>query len=284
VKVTTVSGDPTTLEALGVATEDIPEELRQIYSQVKEKGPGPHILTGPIWIEGAHSRDILEVEILDIAPTYPYGHNTFSPGQGSLPEDYPYQRTRIIKLNLLEKFAHFNQNINLPINPFFGQLGIAPPISLGRLTSREPGFHGGNLDNKELTVGAKIYLPIHVQGALFSVGDGHCLQGDGEADVTALEACMQGTLKFTIRKDLHLRWPMAETRNHIISMGFHEDLDEAAKMALRNMIDYIVQQGLDRDDAYSLSSLIVDLHVTQLVNGVKGIHGLLSKEVLKRRH
>ena len=277
----TVSGDPTIYQNLGVNSTDIPDELIQIHDQVKDKGPGPHILTGPIFVNGAQPQDVLEIEILNISPTVNYGYNMSSPGYGTLPEDYPYQRSKLLKLNLEKNTAQFSDNIELSLNPFFGQLGVAPPKNIKRLNSTAPGFHGGNLDNKELIVGSKIFLPVHVPGALFSVGDGHAIQGDGESNISALETCLNGKLKLTVRKDLRILWPMAETHDHIISMGFHENLFEASKMAIRNMILYMIQSlGLDQDDAYSLISLSVDLHVTQLVNGVKGIHGLLPKAIL----
>ena len=281
IDVSTVSGDPAAFKNLGVDPTDIPSELIQIHTQVKDKGPGPHILTGPILVEGAQPRDVLEIEILNVSPMVNYGHNNFCPSYGTLPEDYPYQRSKLLKLNLEKNTAQFSDNIELSLNPFFGQLGVAPPQIIKRLDSTSPGFHGGNLDNKELIAGSKVFLPVHVPGALFSVGDGHAIQGDGEASISALETCLNGKLKLTVRKDLRLLWPMAETYNHIISMGFHENLFEASKMAIRNMILYMIQSlGLDQDDAYSLISLSVDLHVTQLVNGVKGIHGLLPKAIL----
>ena len=268
------------LTSLGLDEEKIPKDFRRIYSEVRERGPGPHILTGPILVEGAEPRDVLEVEIKKIELPLPFGYNTIRPSSGTIPEDFPYSNLKIIRFDLESRMANFSKDIKISLRPFFGSMGVAPPQSIGRISSRPPGFHGGNLDNKELVEGSKLYLPIHAKGALFSIGDGHALQGDGEVNSTAVETSMRGTLQFKIRRDLDMRWPLGETQTHIISMGFHEDLDEAARMALRNMIDYLtINKGLDRDEAYTLSSIAVDFHITQTVNRVKGVHGLLPKDI-----
>ncbi len=280
VEVETLSGDPAALVSNGVRDREIPAALKRIHREVKDKGPGPHILTGPIRVEGAETGDVLEVEVSNISLTVPYGYNSFTPTFGTLPEDYPYTKLKVIRMNAAKGIAEFSKNIQIPLSPFLGQIGVAPPAKLGRLSSAPPGFHGGNMDNKELTEGAKIFLPVHVKGALLSVGDTHAVQGDGEVDLSALETCATSTLQVRVRKDLKLRWPLAETKNHIVTMGFDIELLAACKMALRNMIDFLmVVRDLDRDEAYMLSSLIVDLHVTQLVDGVRGVHALIAKNI-----
>ena len=180
----------------------------------------------------------------------PYAYNGFSPGRGFLPEDFPYARMRIIPLDAKRMIARFAPGIEVPLRPFFGSLGVAPPLVSGRINSGPPWIHAGNLDNKELVAGTTLYIPVHAAGALFLAGDGHAGQGNGEVDITALETSLVGTFRLIVRKDMRLRWPRAGTPAHFITMGLHEDLNEAAKMALREMIDFLVaEKHLSRDDA-----------------------------------
>jgi acetamidase/formamidase len=266
------------LEQLGAAPDDPIRELKVIEANVKDKGPGPHVLTGPIAIEGAMPGDVLEIEILEIRLRSPYGWMQIDPGAGTLPEEFPYLRSQLVPLDDRNKVAEFAPGIRIPVRPFFGVLGVAPPE--GRLSSGPPAYNGGNMDNKWLVAGTKLYLPVHVPGALFSAGDGHAAQGDGEVCVTAIETNLTGVFRLTVRKDMKLRWPRAETPTHYITMGLDEDLNEAARRAAKEMIDYLVtERGLSRDDAYMLTSAAVDLHVTQLVDHVKGVHATLPKAI-----
>jgi len=266
------------LEQLGAAQDDPIRELKQIEAEVKDKGPGPHVMTGPVAIEGAMPGDVLEVEILDISLRSPYGWMMIAPGAGALPEEFPYLRRKLVPLDERNKVAEFAPGIRIPVHPFFGNLGVAPPE--GRLNSAPPAYNAGNMDNKWLVAGTKVYIPVQVPGALFSVGDGHAAQGDGEVCITAIETNLTGVFRFTVRKDIKLRWPRAETPTHFITMGLHESLDEAARRATREMIDYLVTtRGLSRDDAYMITSAAVDLHVTQVVDGVKGVHATLPKSI-----
>jgi len=266
------------LEQLGAAQDDPIRELKQIEAEVKDKGPGPHVMTGPVAIEGAMPGDVLEVEILDIRLRSPYGWMMIEPGAGALPEEFPYLRRKLVPLDERNKVAEFAPGIRIPVHPFFGNLGVAPPE--GRLNSAPPAYNAGNMDNKWLVAGTKVYIPVQVPGALFSVGDGHAAQGDGEVCITAIETNLTGVFRFTVRKGMKLRWPRAETPTHFITMGLHESLDEAARRATREMIDYLVTtRGLSRDDAYMLTSAAVDLHVTQVVDGVKGVHATLPKSI-----
>ncbi|HZQ91643.1 MAG TPA: acetamidase/formamidase family protein [Terriglobales bacterium] len=279
---TLITSSPTRLEAAGVAPSDVQQSLRDIYREVTNKGPGGHILTGPVFIEGAEPGDVLEVRIQKIDLAIPYAYNGFSPGRGFLPEDFPYPRTRIIPLDRERMLARFAPGVEIPLHPFFGSMGVAPPEVSGRINSAPPWIHGGNLDNKELVAGATLFLPVHARGALFFLGDGHAGQGNGEVDITALETSLTGTLQFIVRKDLKLRWPRAETPTHYISMGFHEDLNEATKLAVREMIDFIATaRHLSRDEAYMLTSVAGDVDITQLVDGNKGVHVMLPKAIFK---
>src|SRR6185437_760359 len=143
--------------------------------------------------------------------------------------------------------------------------------------------NGGNLDNKELVAGTTLYLPIFGENALFSVGDGHGVQGDGEVCITAVETGLVGTFRLTARNDMRLMWPMAETPTHMITMAFDPDLDDCVVIALRQMIDLLGERaGLDRYQAYSLCSLAADLRITQVVNGSKGVHCMLEKKYLTK--
>lgn len=277
---TLITSSPKRLEAAGVAPEKIEPALRAIYEEVKDKGPGGHILTGPVFIEGAEPGDVLEVRILAAKLALPYAYNGFGPGRGYLPDDYPYPKMKIIPLDEKRMVAKFAPGIEIPLRPFFGSMGVAPPESSGRLSSAPPWIQAGNLDNKDLVAGSTLYIPVHAPGALFQVGDGHAGQGDGEVDITALETSLVGTFQFVVRKDLHLRWPRAETPTHFITMGLNEDLNACTTLAVREMIDFLVnEKHLSRDDAYMLASVAGDLHITQLVDGNKGVHMLLPKAI-----
>jgi acetamidase/formamidase len=277
---TLITSSPKRLEDAGVPPDQVEQSLRDITEQVKDKGPGGHILTGPIYIEGAETGDVLEVRILAAKLAIPYAYNAFGPGRGYLPEDYPYPKMKIIPLDEKRMVARFAPGIEIPLHPFFGSMGVAPPETSGRLSSAPPWIQAGNLDNKDLVAGTTLYIPVHAPGALFEVGDGHAGQGDGEVDITALETSLVGTFQFVVRKDLHLRWPRAETPTHYITMGLHEDLNEATKLAVREMIDYLMtERHLSRDDAYMLASVAADLHITELVDGNKGVHMMIPKSI-----
>jgi acetamidase/formamidase len=279
---TVVTSSPARLEAAGVPPDQIEPALRAIYKEVTDKGPGGHILTGPIYIEGAQPGDTLEVRIRTIRLAIPYAYNGFRPGSGFLPDEFPYARMKIVPLDRERMLARFSSRIEIPLHPFFGSMGVAPPEASGRISSGPPWFHAGNLDNKELVAGATLYIPVHVPGALFQVGDGHAAQGNGEVDITALETSLVGTFQFIVRKDIHLRWPRGETPTHYITMGLHEDLREATRLAVVEMIDFLVnEKHLTRDDAYMLTSVAADLSITQLVDGNKGVHAMISKSIFE---
>ena len=282
VEIETCSGNPSRLLAMGVPADQIPEGLREVYAKVTDKGPGGHILTGPVYVEEAEPGDVLEVQIKAIRMTEPYAVNSFRPGAGFLPDDFPYARSKLIPLDRDRMVGHFAPGVDLPLRPFFGSMGVAPPEANGRINSAPPWVHAGNLDNRELVAGTRLYIPVHAKGALFQVGDGHAGQGDGEVDITALETSLDGTFRFVVRKDLKLRWPRAETPTHYITMGLHEDLTEATKLCVRETIDFLIaEKKLSRDDAYMLTSVAVDLRITQLVDGNKGVHGMIPKSIFK---
>ena len=277
---TLITSSPKRLEGAGVPPAQVEQSLRDISDQVKDKGPGGHILTGPIYIEDAQPGDVLEVRILAIRLAISYAYNGFGPGRGFLPEDYPYPKIKIIPLDEKRMVAQFAPGIEIPLHPFFGSMGVAPPEGSGKISSNPPWIHAGNLDDKALVAGTTLYIPVHAAGALFEVGDGHAGQGNGEVDITALETSLIGTFQFVVRKDMHLRWPRAETPTQFITMGLHEDLNEATKLAVREMIDYLMnEKHLSRDDAYMLSSVAADLSITELVDGNKGVHMAIPKSI-----
>jgi acetamidase/formamidase len=277
---TLITSSPERLEGAGVPADQVEKSLREIFEQVKDKGPGGHILTGPIYVEDAEPGDVLEIRIKAIKLAIPYAYNAFGPGRGFLPDDFPYARMKIIPLDEKRMVAHFSEGIEIPLHPFFGSIGVAPPAVSGRISSAPPWIHGGNLDNKDLVAGTTLYLPVHAKGALLLVGDGHAGQGDGEVDITAMETSLIGTFQLIVRKDMHLRWPRAETPTSFITMGLNEDLNEATKWAVREMIDFLTtEKHLSRDDAYMLSSVAANLSITELVDGNKGVHMSIPKAI-----
>jgi acetamidase/formamidase len=267
----------------GVDAKDIPSYNADIYREVTDKGPGGHILTGPLAIAEAEPGDVLEVRIEKIDIDVPFACNGFGTGRGFLPNDYPYSRRKIIPLDRAKMLAHFAPGIEIPLHPFFGSMGVAPPESAGRLDSAPPWMHAGNMDNKELIAGTTLYIPVHAKGALFEVGDGHAGQGNGEVDITAMETFLTGTFRFVVHKDRHLLWPRAETPASYISMGFSPDLKEATTLAVRDMINFLVEEKhLSRDEAYMLTSVAVDVDITQLVDGNVGVHAMCPKAIFTK--
>jgi acetamidase/formamidase len=280
VVIESVSGNPEWMPPAGSGFAVLPE-LQDIHRHVK-RGTGNHILTGPIFVHGAAAGDVLEVRIAEIELRQDWGYNLFRAYGGTLPEDFPYYRIIHVALDRHAGRAVLPSGLRVPIRPFFGQLAVAPPRAFGRQNSKEPREFGGNIDCKELVAGSTIYLPVWNEGALFSTGDGHAAQGDGEVNGTAIETALTGTFELRVRKDLHWKLPRAETATHLIAFGLDTDLDAAARQALREMIDWIATlTGISRDEAYSLSSFAVDLHVTQTVNNVKGVHAMIERSILR---
>jgi acetamidase/formamidase len=272
-----VSGSPADLPPAGYSVRD---SLRAIHAKTAPE-LGPHILTGPIAVRGAEPGDALRVEILGVALADDWGFNLTRSGMGALPEDFPDGPTIHLGIDQARGIVHTPWGVNLSARPFFGVMGTAPAAALGRLTSVEPRSVGGNIDNKELVAGSVLYLPVAVAGGLFSAGDGHAAQGDGEVCLTAVETGLVGTFRIDLVKGADLAAPYAETATHLIAMAFDADLDEAARVALRRMIAMIARRtGLAADAAYRLCSLAADLRVTQVVNREKGVHVMLARDLL----
>ena len=279
----TVSGAPEVMPKPGSGLT-VPAALSAIHASVPQRLNGPHIMTGPVAVRGAKAGQVLEVRIKTIDLNYDWGYNAIRPLAGALPDDFANTRIIHIPLDRARMIGRLPWGLELPLKPFFGVMAVAPPPAWGAVASPPPRRNGGNIDNKELVAGTTLYLPIQVDGALFSVGDGHGVQGDGEVCITAIETGLIGTFELHVRDDMKLEWPMAETPTHVVTMAFDPDLDDAVVIALRDMIKLIcARTGLSREDAYTLCSLAADLRVTQVVNGAKGIHVMLEKAHLGHR-
>jgi len=279
---TLITSNPERLEGAGLPASEVEKELREVQS-VKDKGPGGHILTGPIYIEEAEPGDVLEVKILSVDLAIPYGYNAI--GQNGFLSDEIFDRKmQIIRLDKDKMIGHFADGIDIPLHPFFGSMGVAPPKEAGRWNSAPPWVHAGNLDNKELVAGTSLFIPVHIKGALFEIGDGHAAQGNGEVDITAIETSLKGKLQFVVHKGKSLKWPRAETPTHIIAMGCDRDLTIATRVAVREMINYLMEEKkLSQSDAYMLCSVAVDVNITQLVDGNVGVHTMLPKALFVKK-
>lgn len=276
ITVGTVSGAPEYMPGPPLV---VPPELAEIHD-VLQPELGPHILTGPVAVAGAEPGDRLDVEILEIRLDTDWGWNTHKPELAAL-GDIADPWTQHMAIDRARMVATLPWGAEIPLRPFFGVLAVAPPPEMGRVSSKPPNFFGGNIDNRELITGSVVSLPVHAAGGLFSVGDGHAAQGDGEVDLTALETCLTGTFRLTLYKQQPLATPRAITPTHYITHGFHPDLDVAAEEALRDMIDWLGSlAGLSPADAYLLCSLACDLHVTQVVNATKGVHAMVSRDIV----
>ena len=281
---TLLTNTPQGLQRAGVAEEKIQASLRAVVEEVtgERRGPGGHILTGPIFVEGAQPGDVLEVNVLSIDLALDYGYNGCN---GFLPDNCDKALpAKIIALDRKKLTAEFLPGIVIPLRPFFGSMGVAPAADAGRVSSNPPGRHAGNLDNRELVAGSTLYIPVFVPGALFEVGDGHAAQGDGEVDQTAIETSLRGRLRLTVRKDMMLAWPRAETPTDYISMATDPDLTIATRGAIQEMIDFLVaEKHLTQHQAYQLVSIAGNVAVTQLVDKPNhGVHVRLPKSVFSR--
>ena len=283
------SGDSVEITTLSGADEDLPDanshfavsaEHLDVLANIAP-GEGPHFMTGPIAVRGAMPGDELTVEVLAMELAENWGWNLTRPGKGALPEEFPVTRRIHVGIDRNLGVVTMPWGLELSAEPFFGIIGVAPPLTDGRLTSVIPRAWGGNIDNKNFGAGATLHLPVFNAGALLSAGDGHAIQGDGEVCLTAIETGLRGTLRLTVVKGTHLTQPWAETPTHYITMAFDSDLDIAAQSAVREMVKLIKRiGGLSAADAYTLCSIAADVHVTQMVNVNKGAHVMLEKTLL----
>lgn len=281
------SGDQVLIETFSGGRADLGGDLsivapahRRIIETVMPID-GPHILTGPIAVQGAQPGDCLEVQIEAIRLTADWGYNLIRPGRGTLPDEFHQPRQNTFPIDRQRCSTQLPWGIEVPLRPFFGVLATAPPAQWGRVSSVPPREFGGNIDNKELIAGTSLFLPVFVPGALFSAGDGHAVQGDGEMDVTALETCLEGSFRLVLHRNRRLDAPRAVTPTHLITMGFDPDLDEAARQASHRMLDWLTAlMGWSREQAYIFCSLACDIRITQLVNQNKGVHAMVRRDLL----
>ena len=283
---TLLTNSPRGLANAGVPDDKIQPSLKAIVeafpSGHEGRGPDGHILTGPVFVESAEPGDTLEVKVLSIDLPIDYGYNLCS---GFINENCDRtQRAKIFTLDRQTMTSEFLPGIVIPLKPFFGSMGVAPAPELGRVSSNPPGRHAGNLDNRELVAGSTLYIPVFVPGALFEIGDGHAAQGDGEVDQTAIETSLRGRVQLTVRKDMKLTWPRAETATDYITMATDPDLTIATRTAIQEMIDFLAAaKGLTKHQAYQLTSIAGHVAVTQLVDVPnKGVHVKIAKSLFTK--
>lgn len=288
-QITIDSGDTVTISTVSGGKEvmpppplTIPPALADVQAHLTPLLPG-HMCTGPVAVRGAKAGHVLEVRIKAINLHYDWGYTRSGPLTGALPDDFPEQHLFHSTLDRNRMTGRMPWGLELPLKPFFGVMATAPPLAWGRVSTQPPRRNGGNLDNKEMVAGTTLLLPIHVDGANFSVGDGHGVQGDGEVCVTAIETGLIGTFELIVREDIQLAWPRAETPTHLMTMAFDPDLDDCVVIALRQMVDLASGiAGITRQEAYALCSLAADVRITQVVNGNKGVHVMMPRSALVR--
>jgi acetamidase/formamidase len=260
------------------------KDIIDIYKNVKPEPSGlsGHLLTGPIYIDGAEPGDTLEVRILDVVTRSDYGVNAVWPKGGDLPDDVTTRENFVYKYKIDRKkrVASFKEGVEIPMNPFMGVMAVSPPPEMKRVSSIPPGFYGGNLDLKHLVKGTTLYLPVSVKGALFTTGDCHAAQGSGEISGVAIEASLTLTAKFIVRKDMHIKTVYAESPTHLISIGLDPDLNKAMKNAAREAVNLIKDNlKFTFNESLSVCSTGVDFEVTQVVDKTFGVNGMIPKSI-----
>jgi len=267
----------------GIPGNEVLADAKNIYAEVKRpKGASVHILTGPIYVEGAEAGDTLEIRVHDIKFRVPYGVNNTGPGKGVLPKLLKDATAKLIRLDLERRVALFSDEIQIPLNPFMGIMAVSPPTSLGMVSSTPPGAWGGNIDLKYTGIGSSLFLPVFNKGGQFFTGDGHAVQGDGEVDGGAIEISLKPTLQFIVHKGKTIKQPRVETATDYLTTGLDVDLNVAARIALQEAVDFLQQdKGLSAADAYALSSLAVDLGIGEAVDIVNLVYAKIPKNIFK---
>ena len=257
--------------------------------RVSNPGHGPHSIIGPMYVNGAEPGDVLEIRYKRIRP-FDWGavfNNPGTLGTGLLAQDFPDGQVKYLKLDLPNMTAEFNPNIHVPLKPFQGTLGVAPPdgfyppLTPGVTSSVPPGPHGGNTDLSEMAEGSTMFIPVWKPGALVFTGDSHAVQGDGEINLSALETRMRELrIQVVLHKQKNFAWPVAETATHWITLGLDKDLNVAMTLAARNAINFLAARAdLTKLDAYALCSIAVSFRVTQVVDIVRGVHAMIPKNL-----
>lgn len=285
-------GDTVTfLTGGGIPEQKILPDQMKIKAEVQKTGPGPHVITGPIYVEGAEPGDVLEIKTVDIEYRAPYGVISNRHGKGSLPGEYPENEkpiyTKVIPIDQVKQIGIFQLSnglatLEIPLKPFMGLMGIVPANPEDSKNSVPPGVYGGNVDIKHLGIGSSLYLPVQVPGALFYSGDPHCAQANGEVALTAIECSLTPTFELTVHKGMALETPMGETEDAWYAVGLDQDLDEAMKKAVREYLRIANEEyGLTKADALLLGSAAIDFEVSQVVDIVKGIHAVVPKKLFQ---
>ncbi len=270
--------------AYGIASNEVLADAKTIYAEVKRpKGASVHILTGPIYVEGAEPGDALEVRVRDIKFRVPYGVNNTGPGKGVLPKLLKEPTAKLIRIDLERRVALFSDEIEIPLNPFMGIMAVSPPTSLGMVSSTPPGAWGGNIDLKYCGIGSSLFLPVFNRGGQFFTGDGHAVQGDGEVDGGAIEISLMPTLQFIVHKGRAIKSPRVETATDYLTTGLSVDLNEATRLALQEAVDFLqTEKRMSAADAYALASLAVDLGIGEAVDIVNLVYAKIPKRIFKR--
>jgi acetamidase/formamidase len=278
-----VGGPVPYFEALGVPADQVLPELIDISTIPRTPGSSGHVLTGPLYVEGAEPGDVLEIRILDLSPRVPYGINSTGPGSGVLSGLLAERKTRLLTLDKHNQYYQFAPGIRVPFKPFAGITGVALPADAGFVSANPPNRWGGNLDIKDLTAGSTLFLPVFRPGAQFYIGDTHGAQGHGEIDQTAVEHSMSFTAQFTVRKGASLVYPRAELPGHMVTTGINADLDVALQIAATEAINYlreVTRGALSAADAYALCSVAVDFVIAEAVDGNKLVAAYIPKSLL----
>ncbi len=267
----------------GIPGSEVLGDAKNIYAEVKRpKGAAVHILTGPIYVEGAEPGDTLEIRVHDIKFRVPYGVNNTGPGKGVLPKLLKDPIAKLIRIDLERRVALFSDDIQIPLSPFMGIMAVSPPTSLGMVSSTPPGAWGGNIDLKYTGIGSSLFLPVFNRGGQFFTGDGHAVQGDGEVDGGAIEISLKPTLQFIVHKGKTLKQPRVETATDYLTTGLDVDLNVATRIAMQEAVDFLqAEKGLSAADAYALSSLAVDLGIGEAVDIVNLVYAKIPKNIFK---
>jgi len=307
----------------GVAPEEVLQDAKDWWAIRSTKTQyGPHILTGPVYIRDAEPGDLLEIQILDLNPRVSYGINNTSPTGGVFGTTYPGFRAGDVGLDIPaappdaiggifpgvrqhlyrigtvrgRDVAFFSDTINVPLQPFMGVMGLAPatgvfvgstadapPPATGVQSSTQPGPFGGNMDNRLLTIGSTLYLPVFQHGGQFFTGDSHSVQGDGEVSGTAIEHSLSGLFRFVLHKGKTIQWPRAENDDYYIFMGIDQDLNRAMRISTMEVVKFLVQEkGMTDAEAFSLASIAVDFAISEVVDGTQVVSGKVAKSLFPK--
>ena len=283
IRLETATGNPRYFEKLGVPKDKIPPELYAAFADVDNDGRGDHTLDGPIAIRGAEPGDTLEIRILKVDVRFPIAGQSFRPGKGVLPDEFNYQKDKVVWIDMKKRTIEYAPGVEVPIKPFWGVVAVAPEASRGRISSGPPDVFGGNLDNQELGAGSTLFLPVQTAGALLSIGDGHAVQGEGEVALSAVETSLKGEVQVILHKGMRLKTPRAETPTDYMSIGLSPDLNEAARLATSDMVDFLATvKGIPRDDAYMLCSAAMKLIIAEAVDGTKEVKAEIPKAIFHK--